>query len=98
MRLVRGLGGTLLWVVASVLGLVSVLLCVTIILLPLGIPLLRLTRKTFRLATRLLLPRAVSHPVDESQKSAKQTGRQWRKEGRKTGKKWRKKGLIGGAA
>ena len=38
MRLLRGLLGALLWILASVLGLVGVLLCVTIILLPVGIP------------------------------------------------------------
>ncbi len=37
MRLLRGLPGAVLWILAAVLGLVGVLLCVTIILLPLGV-------------------------------------------------------------
>ena len=66
MQLFRGLAGALLWIAASLLGLVAVLLCVTVILLPLGLPLLNLARKLFGKATRLLLPRAVAHPVDET--------------------------------
>ncbi len=66
MRLIRGLAGALLWIVASLLGLVAVLLCVTVVLLPLGLPLLNLARKLFGKATRLLLPRAVAHPVEET--------------------------------
>lgn len=68
MRLVRGLGAALLWIAASLLGLVAVLLCVTIILLPVGIPLLRLAGKLYGSATRLMLPRAVAHPVEQAKK------------------------------
>ena len=75
MRLIRGLGGVLLWILASVLGLVAVILCVTVILLPVGLPLLRLAGKSYGTATRLMLPRAVAHPV-------KETRRSWRKKGK----------------
>jgi hypothetical protein len=34
MRILRSIAGALLWIVAAVLGLVAVLLCITIILLP----------------------------------------------------------------
>ena len=68
MRLLRGLLGALLWILAGLLGLVSLLLCVTIILLPLGIPLLRLTKTLFVKAVRLMLPRAVAHPVEETRR------------------------------
>ena len=37
MRLIRGLAGALLWLLAAVVGLLGVILCVTVILLPLGI-------------------------------------------------------------
>ena len=37
MRIPRALLGSLLWILAAVLGLVAVILCVTVILLPLGI-------------------------------------------------------------
>jgi hypothetical protein len=66
MRLLRGLAGALLWIVASLLGLVAVILCLTVLLLPLGLPLLGLARRLFALATKLLLPRAIAHPVDEA--------------------------------
>lgn len=79
MKVVRRLGAGLLWVLASLLGLVSVVLCLTIILLPLGFPLLLLTRRLFRAAFRLWAPRAVSHPVDELGKQARRKGRSARK-------------------
>jgi len=53
---------------AGLLGLVGALLCVTLILLPLGIPILFLARRLFRTAGQLVVPRAVRHPVEESQK------------------------------
>jgi hypothetical protein len=70
MRLIRGLGGALLWVVSLLLGLVALILCLTVILLPLGIPLLGYSRRTFALGLKLMLPRAVSHPVHRAEKSA----------------------------
>jgi len=73
MRLLRGLLGSLLWILAGLLGLVSLLLCVTIILLPLGIPLFRLARSMFGSAVKLMLPRGVAHPVKETKKSSKKT-------------------------
>jgi hypothetical protein len=66
MRLLRGIAGALLWIVASLLGLVAVVLCATLILLPIGLPLLNYARKLFGMATRLLLPRVVAHPVAET--------------------------------
>ena len=65
MKLLRGLAGSLLWILAGVLGLVGGLLSVTIILLPLGLPLLWLARKLGGTAGRLVLPKAVTHPVQE---------------------------------
>lgn len=69
MRLLRALPGAVLWILASVLGLVGVLLCVTVILLPLGIPLLKLAGRLFRQSVQLILPRALAHPVDELTKA-----------------------------
>lgn len=71
MRLLRGLGGMLLWLVACLLGLVAVLLCATVLLLPVGIPALRLSRRLFQESVKLMLPRAVSHPGQEARKSAR---------------------------
>lgn len=69
MRVLRGLGGSVLWILAGVLGLVGVLLSATLILLPLGIPVLMLARRLFRYSMRLFLPREVRHPVQETGKS-----------------------------
>ena len=66
MKLLKGLAGSLLWILAGVLGLVSILLCVTIILLPLGIPLLGLSRRLMTTGVQLMLPKAVAHPVARS--------------------------------
>jgi hypothetical protein len=79
MRLLRGLLGALLWIVAAVLGLLGVILCVTVILLPLGVPLLGLARRLFTRAVQLMLPRSLAHPVDEITKTAKKKGRKLRK-------------------
>jgi len=75
MRILRGLGGAVLWLLATVLGLVAVILCVTVILLPLGLPLLGLARRMFTNGVRLMLPRAVAHPVKSLDKGGKDKGR-----------------------
>lgn len=79
MRILRGVGGALLWIVASLLGLVGAVLCVTVILLPLGLPLLALSRRLFATATKMMLPRVMSHPVDEAGKALRRKGRQAKK-------------------
>ena len=68
MKLLKGLAGSLLWILAGVLGLVSILLCVTIILLPLGSPLLGVSRRLMTTGVQLMLPKAVAHPVRESKR------------------------------
>ena len=71
MRVLRALAGSLLWILSGVLGLVGVLLCVTVILLPLGLPLLALARRLFRYSMVFFLPRKVRHPAQELGKSAR---------------------------
>jgi hypothetical protein len=71
MRLLRALAGSLLWILAGVLGLLGVLLSVTVILLPLGIPLLMLARRLFRYSMVFFLPRKVRHPAQELGKSVR---------------------------
>ncbi|MDM7489371.1 MULTISPECIES: hypothetical protein [Rhodococcus] len=46
--------GTVLGIVAAVVWLVGGLLCVTIILIPLGIPVIRLAGRLFTLARQLM--------------------------------------------
>jgi hypothetical protein len=50
-----------------------VVLCITVILLPIGLPLLGASRRLFGIAVRLMLPREVAHPVKQGRK---QLGRQ----------------------
>ena len=83
MRLLRGLAGVLLWVVSLLLMLVAVILCVTLILIPLGIPLMGYARRTFTLSLKLMLPRAVTHPVDTADKAMAKRGRKARKRAQK---------------
>jgi hypothetical protein len=75
MRLLRGLGGAVLWILASVLGLVGVLLCVTVILLPVGLPLMKLAGQLFARSLQLMLPRALAHPVNEAVKAVEKKDR-----------------------
>lgn len=65
-RALRWTAASLVGLVGGILGLVGVLLCVTLILLPLGIPVLFLARKLFRTAGQLVVPRSVRHPVAEA--------------------------------
>ena len=54
-----------MWILAGVVGLLGAILCVTVILLPLGIPLLMLARRLGSTAFAMVMPRAVRHPVSE---------------------------------
>jgi hypothetical protein len=102
MRLLRALVGSLLWILAGVIGLVAVLLCATIILLPLGIPLLMLARRLFRYSMALFMPRKARHPAQELGRSVRDHADEVKssvsdatpdlKRTRKAGKKARKKG------
>ena len=74
MRVLRGLGGALLWLSASVVGLVAVILCVTVLLLPIGIPLLGVARRMFASAVRMMLPKHVAHPVASMKDSVTDAG------------------------
>ena len=79
MRFLRALLGGLLWLVASVVGLVGVIACVTLILLPLGIPLLGLARRLFGEVIAPLPParrRAPHKGAQETWTEGTQGGRQ----------------------
>lgn len=82
MRLLRGLAGALLWIVSLLLMLVGVILCVTVLLLPLGIPLLGYARRIFSTSLKLMLPRAVSHPVKASDEATEKRRRRASKQAR----------------
>jgi hypothetical protein len=79
MRIVRGIGGALLWLLAAVVGLLGAVLSITIILLPVGIPLLLLAGSMLRRSMALLLPRNVTHPVEEGGRTARRKAKRLRK-------------------
>lgn len=79
MRVLRAVGGAVLWLLATVVGLLGAVLSITIVLLPIGIPLLLLAGSLFRRSMALLLPRSVLHPVEETGKTAKRKAKRLRK-------------------
>jgi hypothetical protein len=100
-KALRWLGASLLGLVGGLLGLVGAVLCVTIILAPLGIPILFLARRLFKSAGQLVVPRKVRHPVealadaasssaDDLHKSARKRGKAVRKQGKKARKQGKK--------
>jgi hypothetical protein len=86
-RLLRGVAGALLWIVAAVVGLVGVLLSVTVVLLPVGIPLLFLARKMFTTSVQLLMPKKVAHPVKSAKGAVSDAGADVGKKLRKAGRR-----------
>ena len=71
---------------ACLVGLVGAIACVTLILLPIGIPLLGLARRLFGKSVRLFMPPALAHPTKEP----KRQGRKARKASGKLGKEARR--------
>lgn len=57
MRLARGFGAAGVFLLATVLMIVSLVCCVTVVLLPLGIPLALLAMRLYGKGTKMLLPR-----------------------------------------
>lgn len=74
MRLLRALAGTVLWLVAAVLGLVGSILCVTIILLPVGLAVLGYARRLFSVSTKLMAPRTAGRASQASEKTKRVLG------------------------
>ncbi len=63
MFLLRWIAAALLLILAGVVGLLGVLLTATVVLLPLGIPLLMLAGRLLAWVGRLVLPAWVRHPL-----------------------------------
>lgn len=61
----------IVWLLASVVALLSLLLCVTLILLPLGIPLFALALRMYAYGVKLMLPRNVLPSPEEAGKAAR---------------------------
>jgi hypothetical protein len=96
MRILRWLGAGLVATVGGLLGLVGVVLSVTVILLPLGIPVIMLARRMFGLATSMVVPRAVRHPVSELDRRGSKAGKQARSATGDTAKKATRSGRRAG--
>ena len=92
MKPLRWLGASLLALLGSVLGLVGALLCVTLILAPLGIPILFLARRLFKAAAQLVVPRSVRHPAQTLGDTAQDVVKGRRKSGKKVSEKAGKSG------
>jgi hypothetical protein len=75
MRVLRALLGGLVWILACVVGLVGALLSLTLVLAPVGIPLLLLARRLFKASMAFFLPRAMRHPVRELGKKGRKAGK-----------------------
>ena len=78
MRLLRALAGTLLWIVAAVLGLVGSILCVTILLIPVGLAVLVYSRRLFAFSLKLMAPRSTARAEQGSAAARKAFGRRAR--------------------
>ncbi|HEX2858227.1 MAG TPA: hypothetical protein VHO26_12255 [Propionibacteriaceae bacterium] len=63
MLLLRWVAAALLLILAGVVGLLGVLLTATVVLLPLGIPLLMLAGRLLTWVGRLVLPAWLRHPL-----------------------------------
>ncbi len=74
------IAGGLVWIVGSLLAAVAILFCLTVILLPLGIPLFLLARRILALGARLMMPRSLRHPVQEGTASLTNSGARARKQ------------------
>ena len=83
----------MLWIVSAVLGLVAAILCVTIILLPVGLPLLGYAGRLLALSMKLMFPhRKRDRETQDSVSAAaarevKKLGRRSRKQARRVRKK-----------
>jgi|SRR5829696_7373684 len=87
MKLLRWPAAAVVWILAGVVGLLGVVLSITILLLPLGLPLLWLSRRLYSVAGMLVLPRAARRPVATAQDKASDVGRGARKQLRKAAAK-----------
>jgi hypothetical protein len=87
MKPLRWLGAGLLWILGGVVGLLGVVLSVTIILLPLGLPLIWLSKRLFGYAAALLVPRGLRHPLSEAGKKGSDLGDGLGKKGRRARRK-----------
>jgi hypothetical protein len=92
MKILRGIGAALVWVLATVVMIVAALLCVTVVLLPLGLPLMALGLRLYGYGVQLMIPGPASVKPSKIKRSKPV------KRGKKAGRKARKRlaGVFGG--
>jgi hypothetical protein len=74
MRVLRMFGGVLLWVIATALLIVALVLCLSVLLLPVGLLLGFAALRLYGVGFRLLLPRS-----RDIRKGLRKEGRRWRR-------------------
>jgi hypothetical protein len=57
MRVLRGVASIVVWLLATVLLVVALVLCITLILLPVGVPLMLLAFRLYGYGVQLMMPR-----------------------------------------
>jgi hypothetical protein len=87
MKFLRWVAASLLGLVAGIVGLLGVVLTATLVLAPIGIPLLFLARRLFGVCGRLVVPHAVRHPLDALDQTGSDATADMKKAIRK---KWRR--------
>jgi hypothetical protein len=100
MRVLRGIGAMLVWLLATVVIIVAALLCITLILLPLGLPLMAVGLRLYGYGVQLMIPRAKDVKRGMRKKaglrahgSAAGDVKRAGKRGKKSGRKMRKKAV-----
>jgi len=81
MKILRGIGAALVWLLATVVMILAAVLCVTVILLPLGLPLMALGMRLYGYGIQLMVPSRskVSRSVGRARKRGKKAVRHGRK-------------------
>jgi hypothetical protein len=87
MKFLRWVAASLLGLVGAIVGLLGVVLTATLVLAPIGIPLLFLARRLLAASGRLVVPRVVRHPLQELDPTRSDAADEIRRTVRK---KWRR--------
>jgi hypothetical protein len=79
MRALRAVAGVLVWLVASLLLVLAIVLCISVLLLPVGLVLGFAAIRLYALGLRLFLPRG-----RDIEKGVRTQARRWKKSARKS--------------
>jgi hypothetical protein len=84
MKALRALAGVLVWLVASLLLVVAIVLCITVLLLPVGLVLGFAALRLYAVGLRLFLPRG-----RDIEKGVRKQARRWWRRTKKSAHAWR---------